>query len=622
MRLSNRTGKSVDTTVSTAFGLAITFGHGAFAGMAAFFLAVFLCDAIERKPFWKTMVNAAMYVIPTAAASLVLALLAGSSTVGSDGSLSLRDVGSCLIAGAVFIIGNSLILGTFVAISKSGRAMDVIADTLLSQWAGNLLMIAAAPIITLVAAAAPSLIPVLFAPLALARRNLEIQDQQHHAEMHDALTGLANRAALRERIAQVHAAGVRQGLVVLVDIDRFRDVNDQLGIPTGDALLKRIADRLAAAEICSGADAFVARIDGDDFVLVHTSTDPLLLAAAIHDLFVKPFEIGEISLEIQATVGVAEIDGDSDAMIRRSEIALRAARRRGERSAMYADDLERSDPVRLGLLADLRKAIDERSLEVHYQPMVSHTGSVIGCEALVRWQHPQLGWLSPDKFIPIAEQSGLVRELSWFVLEQAIATCAQWHRMGYRLYVAVNLSPRNLHDLDLAGRVSRLLDRYDLDPDSLVLEITEGTIMLDQERSLAILNELSGTGVRVALDDYGTGYSSLAMLRSLPLDELKIDKAFITAMTTGSANEMITSSTIDMAHRLGVHVIAEGVETPEVWHMLVAMGCDVGQGYFFRRPASATEITEWLASQQVWCVNQAPTAQRQTQRLLGRPSPS
>ncbi len=423
----------------------------------------------------------------------------------------------------------------------------------------------------------------------------------------DELTGLANRerfgAAIQERIV----AAAEQGAsftVMLMDLDRFKEVNDALGHHYGDALLRDLGPRLVTA---IGDGGLVARLGGDEFgiLLGGDGADPAVLDDALTRLqhcVSAPFSIDELALEVGASVGVAcyPHDGeDANALLRCADVAMYAAKDAQTDYKIYSAEQNEPSVRRLSVLSDIRHALSGDQIVVHFQPIVDvddHT--VRGAEGLVRWEHPQLGLIPPAAFVATVEQTGLIGPLTRHVLEQSIAACAEWRRGGRDLSVAVNLSVRNLLDRDLPLEIDRLLRTYGLPAPALQLEITESMIMSDPERALATVVRLSELGVRLSVDDFGTGYSSLANLRRMPIDELKIDRSFVSPMLTDESDLIIVRSTINLGHDLGLKIIAEGVEDRATLDHLAVLGCDLAQGYHVSRPLPAAAFRDWLAERQ------------------------
>ncbi len=419
----------------------------------------------------------------------------------------------------------------------------------------------------------------------------------------DELTGLGNREYFREvvehRIAAARESESRFS-VLLMDLDRFKEINDTLGHHYGDVLLRELGPRLTAA---IGEGGFVARLGGDEFgiLLAEDTDDPAVLDVIITRLFElvsQPFMIDELSLEVGASVGVARFPrdgGDSHALLRCADIAMYTAKEAQTDYKVYAEELDEHSKRRLGVLSGIRHALVQDEIVVHYQPIIDLDDlRVRGAEGLVRWQHPEHGLIPPGAFVQTVEQTGLIGPLTRHVLERSIAECATWRRDGRWMSVAVNLSVRNLLDRDLPKEIERLLSTYGLPPEALQLEITESMIMSDPERALATVSRLSALGVRLSVDDFGTGYSSLANLRKMPIDELKIDRSFVSPMLRNESDLIIVRSTINLGHDLGLNVIAEGVEDSSTLERLAALGCDHAQGYHVSKPMPADAFNHWL----------------------------
>ena len=409
----------------------------------------------------------------------------------------------------------------------------------------------------------------------------------------DELTGLANRerftAVLEERIAS-SSLGAGPFAVMLIDLDRFKEINDTLGHHYGDVLLRDLGPRLAGSV---GPDGLVARLGGDEFaVLPGTPTDDSevlsKIAARVLDCVRQPVVVDELTLDVGASIGISSYPADGDNvhdLLRRADIAMYSAKEDHSSFKVYETRLDRYSVRRLTVLSDFRRGLESDEFVLHFQPVVDVDGSVVqGAEALVRWQHPELGLLPPPDFIPIAEQSGLIGPLTRYVLERAISDCTTWRTHGHDLAVAVNLSVRDLLDRDLPGHVSSILGTYNLTPERLHLEITESMIMSDPERALATVRRLRDLGVRISVDDFGTGYSSLSNLKQLPVNDLKIDRSFISTLLQDESDLIIVRSTIGLGHDLGLNVIAEGVEDEMTLKRLALLGCDLAQGYHLGRP--------------------------------------
>ncbi|MDP9240344.1 MAG: EAL domain-containing protein [Actinomycetota bacterium] len=439
---------------------------------------------------------------------------------------------------------------------------------------------------------------------ALRSKNRLVQLRRHEAH-HDGLTGLANRELLLLRINEILAGGLgpapgstAHAVIVLIDLDRFREVNDTLGHQVGNVLLSQVGARLQAA---TPADAMVARLGGDEFaVLLLGDIDAataMELAGELVASVAQPFEVEGAVLDISASAGVALIPDDGDvaaAVLQHADIAMYAAKRTVVRVARYNSDEDRRSVARLALAGELRRAIDTDQLVVYYQPQLElKSATFVGFEALVRWQHPTRGLLAPDDFVPIAEQVGLIGPLTSAVLRQALRTCRTWLPTHPGVGVAVNLSARGLLEPTLTATVARLLADTGVDPRLLTLEITETTVMSDFDAALAALHELHALGLRLSIDDFGTGYSSLSYLARLPVHEVKIDRSFVSAMEDSADAVAIVRTVIELCHTLRLNVVAEGVEGVGSLAALTEMNCDTAQGYLLGRPLSQQSLARW-----------------------------
>lgn len=423
-----------------------------------------------------------------------------------------------------------------------------------------------------------------------------------HLAYYDTLTDLPNRTLLQDRLQQAILAAKRdkKTLALLVmDLDRFKEINNILGHHYGDLVLQQVGPRLR--EVLRESDT-VARLGGDEFAVLLLSIGldgAILTAEKILRHFLTPFVVDCLSLEVGTSIGISlfpEHGDDANTLLRRADMAMYEAKQQSTGYAVYSPQHERHNSSHLILMGDLRHAIDRNELFLQYQPKIDlRNRSIIGVEALVRWQHPSRGTVPPDQFIPLSEQGGLIKPLTLWVLKAALSQCHAWHQAGLKLSVAVNLSARNLQDPQLPDQVARLLQAYDLGPGWLHLEITESVIMADPTRAMEILNQLSKMEIHLSIDDFGTGYSSLGYLKKLPVDEIKIDKSFVKEMAVEKDDAMIVRSTIDLAHNLGLKVVAEGIETQEIYDRLVALGCDAAQGYYISRPVSPADLLGWLA---------------------------
>jgi diguanylate cyclase (GGDEF)-like protein len=437
----------------------------------------------------------------------------------------------------------------------------------------------------------------LFRIVAGASRRLS------HQALHDGLTDLPNRTYLYQRLERA-ISGIGRGdgmaALLLIDLDRFKEVNDTLGHDHGDELLVEVADRLRGA--LRRGDT-LARLGGDEFaVLLCDLPDRSAvvdLAGRLHDALRRPFALRGVAVELEASIGAAlcpDHGADVNTLVQRADVAMYEAKRSTAAIATYSADRDPYSADRLSLLAELRRALSGGELLLHYQPKVAvDGGAVTGVEALVRWQHPERGLLGPGEFVPLAERTGTVSDLTRWVLDAALAQCRRWRDAGIDLPVAINLAAANIVDATLPDAVAEALERHGVPGDRLECEISEDTVMADPLRAMDVLDRLREMGLRLSLDDFGTGHSSLAYLKRLPLDEVKIDRSFVLGMTEDENDAVIVRSTIDLARNLGLDVVAEGVENAEILRGLGDLRCDVAQGFHLSRPLPAEELEMWLA---------------------------
>ena len=423
--------------------------------------------------------------------------------------------------------------------------------------------------------------------------------ESEHAAMHDALTGLPNRTLFGRRVdAALPTASPLA--VLLLDLDRFKEVNDTLGHHNGDVLLEEVGRRLST--VLRHGDT-VARLGGDEFAVllpgIASAEAAVQVARGLLAVLERPATLFGVTITVSGSIGIAiapDHGADAAVLLQRADVAMYSAKASQSGVELYDEARDVYSPDRLALATELRRAIEREELQVHYQPQVDlATGAVVGVEALIRWIDDS-GWrMSPADLVGLAEQTGLIGALTRSVLRRAVAQASQWHAAGYPIRVSVNLSARTLAEETLAEEVRQALAEFGLPASALCLELTETTIMGDEERTMAVLEQLRAVGTTIAVDDFGVGYSSLAYLAKLPVGEIKIDKSFVFDMPASPSNEMIVRSVVDLAANLGIPVVAEGVETDEVRDALVLLGCKSGQGYLFSRPLPAREMTAWLA---------------------------
>ena len=424
-----------------------------------------------------------------------------------------------------------------------------------------------------------------------------------HQALHDGLTSLPNRTLLHEHLQQAILTARRDGsglALAMLDLDRFKEINDAFGHHYGDLLLRQLGVRLQATLRASDT---IARLGGDEFAVILPSArsrqDAELAAGKILLALRERFQLDEhVAAEVGASVGLVLYPGhgdDADTLLRRADVAMYVAKGQRGGFAWYSPEQDEHTATRVMLISELRQAIEANELELHFQPKVSlKTGSLLAVESLVRWRHPQRGFLTPDSFVPLAEQTGLIQPLTSWVYGQALRQCRLWKDRGLPIKVAINESMRNLHDPDLPDRLAGLLLEHGLEPADVTIEITESMIMADPQRALQVVTGLSQMGIVLSIDDFGTGYSSLSYLKRLPVSEIKVDKSFVLDMVRDENDATIVRSTIDLAHNLGLTVVAEGVETEAAWQALHGLDCDLAQGWFVAHPMPADEFDRWL----------------------------
>lgn len=435
----------------------------------------------------------------------------------------------------------------------------------------------------------------------LDRLRLEVAAREHQAN-HDGLTGLANRTLFSQMVGDALSSRAPSGVlaVMLMDLDGFKEINDTLGHHTGDAVLKEVAWRVQAAV---GRRQFAARLGGDEFAFLlpsvpsaRTVTDT---AARLLRAVAAPIAVEGMVLTVHASIGVATAptDGaDASSLLRRADVAMYSAKKSSRGVAVYEPEIDHHSPRRLLLASELGRAVESREgLTLWYQPVAELPSErIVGFEALLRWNHPELGAVSPEEFIPVAEQSGLIEPLTWWIMRTALHELRHWLSAGHDMTMAINVSVRSLFDATIVDRLRHLLAETRVPPSKVILEITEST-MLDKSRSEGVLKELATLGVRLAIDDFGTGYSSLSRLKDLPVDMVKVDRSFVRNMCSDTGDRAIVRSTIELATVMGHSVVAEGVEDRETWEELVRLGCTHAQGYVLARPMASDACRSWVA---------------------------
>ena len=577
---------------STTFAFALLLTAGISVAVLAQAIACVVADVRDGKPAVRTAFNAAQYTIALWLASLVLAAAGHTSMPAHFG---LTDIALLGLAGIAFFVFNAAAVTTAVALHSGTPLRNVINSDLTFHAGTEAILLGLAPLAVLAVDYSPALLPLVVLPLLAINRAGKHAVLNERLALHDTLTDLPNRVLFRDRAGLAITAGTRHGngvSLMLIDLDRFKEINDALGHHVGDEVLRIVAARMR--ETLREVDT-VARLGGDEFAVLLDagSDDPGLVAEKLRVALSRPMEVRGIPLLIGASIGIAsspEDGGDVETLMQRADVAMYQAKASDDGVCAYASERDDSSVARLTMAAALRRAIDDDAIEVHFQPQFdARSGAVTGVEALARWHH-EGAWIPPDEFIPVAEQTGLIVPLTDRVLQVTVRELARWLASGIEITAAVNLSARSLIRGSLPDRVAAICRLWDVRPQSLILEVTETMVAADPRTTVDVIERLAASGTPIAIDDFGTGFSSLEVLRSLPLSLLKLDRGFVTGMGGDVRDQAIIASTIALGHRLGLQVIAEGVETAEVRAQLSLMGCDTIQGFLLGEPAPAGEI--------------------------------
>jgi diguanylate cyclase (GGDEF)-like protein len=589
---------------STTFTFALLLSSGLAAAAVAVAAASALSDIVDRKRPSRSAFNVAQYVLAIAAAG---AVLVAAGVLPHHQAFSAADVPAILAAALVFFVVNTGLVAGAIAVTSGTRLRDQISSELIRQSATEGILLGLAPLAVLALDSAPVLLPLLALPLIAVQRAGRQALIAERLALHDALTGLPNRVLFRTRTQHAIAGAGRAGTrvaVMLLDLDRFKEINDTLGHHYGDEVLRQVGERLSGL---LGEDDTVARLGGDEFAIllraVETPAAGVAVAAAVRRAIAEHFDVAGVRLELGASVGIAcfpEHGHDVDVLMQRADVAMYQAKEGRTGVERYVPELDGNSVQRLALAGDLRTALEREEFVLHYQPKVDlRTNAVAGAEVLLRWAHPVHGWLAPDDFIPLAEHTGLIVPLTNYVLDHALRQMGAWRTRGLDIGVAVNLSARTLIERELPDHIEAMCHRWAVPTNRLVLEITESMVVADPARALPILARLHELGVEIAVDDFGTGFSSMDYLKRLPVREVKIDRSFVTTMATDARDAAIVRCTIDLARSLGLRVVAEGVESSDVRARLTTLGCDQAQGYSFSRALPQADFALWLTAREL-----------------------
>jgi diguanylate cyclase (GGDEF)-like protein len=587
--------------------------------------AIAFFGAIDKREFRRELPPLkALYIRGQIAWSVALESLVFHRLASLEGTHWFILAPSVILAAAagyalnVIVVANYASLQTGEPIGKIVRDMHVgVLGEFVMSYLGLALFSVLVALSTQTATIGLWALVVFIAPLAFARQmfqrthSLQLateelaarQAENEHQALHDALTGLPNRTFFHLHLSEaILAAEARGGsvAVMLMDLDHFKEINDTLGHHFGDQLLREIGPRLST--VLREQD-LMARLGGDEFglLLPDLPDDGIAIRVAerLLEELQQPMTVEGLALDVSGSIGIAIYPSQSrnaESLMRRADVAMYAAKEAGGGYELYQEEMDQHNPSRLTLISRVRPALENGEMVVFYQPKVRLSdGRVAGAEALIRWNHPEHGLVPPDEFIPLVEKTVLLRPLTQFVLNSVLEQWSIWAARGLKLRLAVNISPRSLLDLQLPEIIQELLDRWGVPPQFLKLELTENFLMADSGRSAGVLDRLAELGVGLSIDDFGTGYSSLSHLKRLKIDEIKVDRSFVSNMHSDANDYMIVRATVELGQNLGLNVVAEGVEDRETFDRLADFGCDEAQGYYISEPLSTADFDRWLS---------------------------
>ncbi|MEV1199616.1 putative bifunctional diguanylate cyclase/phosphodiesterase [Microbispora rosea] len=589
------------TPASTMFTFAVVMYQGLPTAALMQAVAVVVSGLVHRRAWHRVLFNLAQVTLACTAAAAAFAAFGAHPAPFAPWTPDGGDIPAIALAAGAYFAVRAVLVCQAVALHERRPLGRVMKASIGPQALVYGALLGLAPLVVVVMAHSTALVPLFVAPLTAVYFTATLSLRRDHQATHDGLTGLPNRKMLILRTEEALAEArehERVGLLLL-DLDRFKEVNDTLGHPVGDRLLQIVAHRLTHS--VRPGDV-VARLGGDEFAVLlpsirdaHAARE---VASRLRVALTEPVRLEGMTFDLDASIGIAlypDHAPDFELLMQRSDVAMYLAKEGRTGVEFYLPGKDRNSPERLSLLGDLRRAIDADELELHYQPKVSlDDGRVESVEALLRWWHPVRGPISPAEFIPLAEQSYLMRELTQHVIGHALRQAARWWHAGLDVPVSVNVSARDLLDSSLPEQLESGLEKLDLPPEAIRLEVTERILMTDQAYSADTIRTLAGLGIQLALDDFGTGYSSLVRLQRLPVSEVKIDASFVRRLGESPDDERIVRSIIDLVRSLGLRSVAEGVESPEVATLLREMGCHAGQGWWLAKPMPASETTTWL----------------------------
>jgi diguanylate cyclase (GGDEF)-like protein len=585
--------------LTAAFVFALTLRYGLPVAVLVQTVATTAIDLCRARAPWRIGFNVGQYALSWTAASAAMALLGLRPSTTDPSDLVAADLLAAGAGALTYFVVNQVLVGLALSLKYGQSLWHVLRDDLAYEGLSNGALLSLSPLVVLIVEEGVSFLPLLLPPLLVVYKVGAIALERERQAMTDALTGLPNRKRLAERTAAALEGGDAPGpSLLLFDLDRFKEVNDTLGHHVGDRLLEVVGSRLTAA--VRPGDT-VARLGGDEFAVLLPATgvdEADQTARRLLEELSAPIRLGGLLLDVRGSVGVAvapEHGVDLEQLLQHADVAMYLAKESGGGVEQYDARRDRHSPERLGMVGELREALARGQLEVHYQPQAELGGGrVSGVEALVRWRHPERGLVPPDEFVPLAESSGLIEQLTAHVVDTTLAQLAAWRSLGLPLSAAVNVTVRDLTGGLLVDQVRDCLERHGVPAQCLQLEVTEGSLFTDSPGGVATLRALDALGVQLSLDDFGTGYSSLGHLRRLPVRALKVDRSFVQRVADDPRNQAIVRSIIDLAGGLGMRVVAEGVEDRRTWEVLRTLGCDAAQGWYLSRAEPADVLTPWL----------------------------
>jgi diguanylate cyclase (GGDEF)-like protein len=582
-----------DVAPSNTFAFALLIVAGPAIAILAMFVACTIADLRDRKPPVRMAFNSSQYTIAIYLSYLTLAAL---TTISRPAHFDLADMLGLALAGAVFYGVNIAAVAIVLSLHTGTPFRRQFRADLAFHSATEAIPLGIAPLAVLAVDYSPAVLPLIVLPLIAINRAGRQAVISERLARKDTLTELPNRVMFRDRAEVALSAAKRRGhsaSIMLMDLDRFKEINDTLGHHTGDEVLIEIARRLQRG--LREADT-VARLGGDEFAIIVDAPkeDALRIGEQLRRFVAEPLEIAGVAFALDASLGIVTYpeDGpDFETLMQRADVAMYQAKGSENRVVSYSSEGDDNSLARLTMAVGLRRAIESGAIEVLFQPQYSaSTGAMTGVEALARWTDDDGNAVSPDEFIPVAEQTGLIVPLTLHVLEVSVRELARWRARGVDLRVAINLSARVLTRGELPEHVAEIAARWHVEPSALVMEITESMVASDPRTTIPVVEELAATGATISIDDFGTGFSSLEYLKLLPVGELKIDRSFVTAMQDDERNVAIVRSAVELGHRLGLRVIAEGVENQATRAHLTLMACDAFQGFLFSRAVRSAEI--------------------------------